>query len=341
MRSSADGSAGDRRRTGAAPREGAARTAEAPPRGGKGGRGRRGGAPDSALLVKHAFELAREAGVQKLLLQADELVDADALESARGREAILWLTTDRPGALERARGEDRVVEVPDVALTRVGRVKLGLFIALVNGYVRFDEGVLAVSGLHGSRRLDTLVAMSPRRDFPWFRHGELSEAARAVPIGVLERVIQVALRLGAEGREGKPIGTILVVGDPAEIGRYGRQLVLNPCKGHARRLRQIQNPEFLESLRELAVLDGAIVIDRRGVAESAGTYLDVRAPSTRVRAGLGARHHAAASITHAADCVALVVSESSGGVTLFYRGRAVLELEREGGGPTRSGATRG
>ncbi len=60
----------------------------------------------------------------------------------------------------------------------------------------------------------------------------------------------------------------------------------------------LSNQQLLESLRELASLDGAIIVDRRGVVESAGVYLD--APLTKavkVDSGLGARHTAAAAIS--------------------------------------------
>jgi DNA integrity scanning protein DisA with diadenylate cyclase activity len=47
-----------------------------------------------------------------------------------------------------------------------------------------------------------------------------------------------------------------------------------------------------------------------------------------LREGLGARHASAAAITAATPAVAVVVSESSGDVTVFHRGQAILELEK-------------
>ena len=79
----------------------------------------------------------------------------------------------------------------------------------------------------------------------------------------------------------------------AAPNRHLRQLMLNPLKGHAQTARSIHNPDLLETLRELAAMDGAFVVSRRGVVDSAGTYLDAPVGRGRLRPGLGARHAAA------------------------------------------------
>jgi len=44
--------------------------------------------------------------------------------------------------------------------------------------------------------------------------------------------------------------------------------------------------------------------------------------------GLGARHAAAAGITASTECLALVVSQTSGAVRLFKGGEILLELHQ-------------
>ena len=119
-----------------------------------------------------------------------------------------------------------------------------------------------------------------------------------------------------------------MLGKAPELAPYLRQLILNPCKGHAPKLRSIHTPDFAVSLREFRALDGAIIVSERGVVTSVGTYLDAPIKNLRLRPGLGARHAAAAAITKATDAIAFAISESSGTVTLFATGRTVLELER-------------
>jgi DNA integrity scanning protein DisA with diadenylate cyclase activity len=138
----------------------------------------------------------------------------------------------------------------------------------------------------------------------------------------------MTLRLSTEGREGRPIGTIFVVGDAKQLTPHLRQLVLNPLEGHPKSRRNIHDPHFLETIRELAAMDGAFVISRTGTVESAGTFLAPPTHEVKLRPGLGARHAAAANFTASTDAIAVVISESSGTITVFHEGNPILELEK-------------
>jgi diadenylate cyclase len=104
--------------------------------------------------------------------------------------------------------------------------------------------------------------------------------------------------------------------------------------------RNIHNPSFFETLREFAALDGAFVISEKGVVESAGTYLDAPLKRGVLRRSLGSRHAAAAAITAVTHAIAIAVSASSGTVTVFHEGRAILELEKTRTSPHRIQITR-
>jgi DNA integrity scanning protein DisA with diadenylate cyclase activity len=228
------------------------------------------------------------------------------------------------------RSMDLVVSIPKANLTRMSQINIGLYAAILRDAVELTEQVICLSGIAGSGRLDLLLVTRPNRDFPWLRQEDIDCTRNLVAPREFGRLLELALRFAAEGREGKPIGTVFVLGDIEQLQDHLRQLILNPCKGHARRLRSIHNPDAVESLREFCALDGAIIVDRSGIVESAGTYLDAPGKNLRLRKGLGARHTAAAAITRATDAVSLVISESSGTVTLFDNGKQVLELERPG-----------
>ena len=96
---------------------------------------------------------------------------------------------------------------------------------------------------------------------------------------------------------------LLDSGDPERLAPHLRQLVLNPCEGHRKKDRSIHESHFFETLRESAALDGAFVVNRRGVVESAGTYLAAPATKrTKLFSGLGAGHASAAAITAETEC---------------------------------------
>jgi hypothetical protein len=59
-------------------------------------------------------------------------------------------------------------------------------------------------------------------------------------------------------------------------------------RGTPKRDRNIQNASFLETLRELTAIDGAIIVNAKGIVESAGTYLDAPRRKAKMKPGLGA-----------------------------------------------------
>jgi diadenylate cyclase len=128
----------------------------------------------------------------------------------------------------------------------------------------------------------------------------------------LEEVIQLAVELAREGREGRKVGTLFVIGAVNDILGQSRPLLLDPLYGHPSELLRIDRPEFRETVKEFAQLDGAFLVEDDGTFVSAGRFIDVEvsAPENFLP-GLGTRHAAAASVSRATDAVAVVVSQSS------------------------------
>ncbi|MGB5267554.1 MAG: diadenylate cyclase [Polyangiales bacterium] len=287
-------------------------------------------ASESQILVASAFALARKLAIPRILVLADLITDRRTVEHARQDETVIWLTHggERESYPE-IRAGDACIAVPPTALGRLDQVKLGLTLAVLQRHVDVDTSVVCLTGVAGSKRLDMLAIINPSRAFPWFRGRELANADEKLLSREFVRLLEIAIRLSAEGREGKPVGAVFVLGDLKDIEPHTRQLIFNPCKGHAHSVRNIHNPEFFETLREFTALDGAFLIDERGVVVRAGAYLDAPASKKiRVRRGLGARHVAAAAITAHTDALSLVISESSGNIIVFARGAALLELEK-------------
>ena len=90
---------------------------------------------------------------------------------------------------------------------------------------------------------------------------------------VLERVLAVATELAVEGREGRPVGCLFVVGDTAKVEEFTKPLVLNPFFGYKEEDRNILNPFMDETVKEFSSIDGAFVIRGDGVVEAAGSLV--------------------------------------------------------------------
>jgi hypothetical protein len=211
--------------------------------------------------------------------------------------------------------------------SRFSRIKYAFLHGVLQDVIHTDSKVVCVLGPWGKSHLDTVtvhdLALSWSEDFPFEPRSLVAHKA----FNIIMAVVDIALDIGALGREGKPVGTTFVIGDAESVLKLSHQAVFNPFKGYPKSERIITRPEVVESIKELAKLDGAFVISDAGVVEAAGRHLDARSIVTKQLRGLGSRHRAAAGITRMTKAVSVVVSESTGRVTIFEKGHIISTLE--------------
>src|SRR6516225_8267910 len=114
---------------------------------------------------------------------------------------------------------------------------------------------------------------------------------------ILESLIELAVQIAREGREGRRVGTLFTLGDEQAVLVKSRSLILDPLTGHPESSRHLSNPNLRGTVKELAQLDGAFVVSRDGFVLSACRYLDARASEVEIPLGLGSRHIAAANMS--------------------------------------------
>jgi DNA integrity scanning protein DisA with diadenylate cyclase activity len=142
---------------------------------------------------------------------------------------------------------------------------------------------------------------------------------------VLDSLIELAVEIAREGREGKRVGTLFMLGDENAVLARSRSLILDPLLGHPESARHITNLNLRGTIKELAQLDGGFVVSHAGIVLSACRYLDAIAAEVEVPLGLGSRHIAAANMSAVTKAVGIVVSESSV-VRIFCHGQLVGEI---------------
>ena len=135
------------------------------------------------------------------------------------------------------------------------------------------------------------------------------------------------MEIGREGREGKPVGTLFVVGDARKVMASSHPTGFDPVRGYNRQERDLDDPRVREGIKEIAQLDGAIIVSAEGIVLGAARYIDASAENITLPKGLGARHWAAAAITRKTKAVAVAVSESNGTVRIFQDGEVTLRIE--------------
>jgi len=144
----------------------------------------------------------------------------------------------------------------------------------------------------------------------------------------------IASRIAAEGREGRPIGTIFVLGDALEVLAQTRQLVLNPLQGHPESGRKtFFLLELEETIKEFATIDGAFIVRGGRCRARGGVQLQAK-PSKLLDLPAGPRARAtrpAAAITGSTGSVAFAISQSTRTVTVFKSGRILTQIQHSEG----------
>lgn len=139
-------------------------------------------------------------------------------------------------------------------------------------------------------------------------------------------LLELAIEIAREGREGRRIGTLFTFGDADAVLEHSRPLILDPLMGHPEPARRMTDPNLRGTIKELAQLDGAFVVSSEGVFVAAARYLNGTGVSAlELPLGLGSRHLAAAGISMLTKAVGIVVSESSV-VRMFCHGSMVAEI---------------
>jgi diadenylate cyclase len=157
------------------------------------------------------------------------------------------------------------------------------------------------------------------------RLDRICDEQKSVVPDVLRSVIELAIEIAREGREGRKIGTLFVVGEEDSVLRLSHPLILDPLQGHELDSKRIEDPNLRGTVKGLAQLDGAFVISGEGHVLSAARYIDAHSEDIDLPLGLGSRHVAAASITRDTKAVAVLVSESSV-VRILVGGKLVAEI---------------
>ncbi|MDR0354001.1 MAG: diadenylate cyclase [Opitutaceae bacterium] len=223
---------------------------------------------------------------------------------------------------------ETIIQVRTFSKQRLAQLRSAILVAITRGVLNFTDRVCCLGGIAGSNQFDAVVVVDVGREFQTLltRHTDL--LPDDVKPEVLERVLGIAIELAVEGREGKPVGCLFVLGDTARVDTLTKPLVMNPFYGYKEEDRNILNPFMDETVKEFSSIDGAFVIRGDGVVMSAGSLIQASDNDHALPSGLGSRHAAAAAISVVAQCIAIAVSSSTGQVSLFRNGVMLPLMEK-------------
>jgi len=207
------------------------------------------------------------------------------------------------------------------------RLTQSILEAVADDLLASGSSVVALYSGFDADTIDSLSVINLDEHLNRLTGRDLRQLETRVPLDTLKTVVDLAVEIGREGREGKPVGTLLGVGDSRKVLASSRPAGFDPVRGYGRKERNLDDPRVREGIKEIAQMDGAIIVSGDGVVEAACRYLDCSAANVTLSKGLGARHWAAAAISRATNAVAVTVSQTNGTVRIFQNGEVVLRIE--------------
>lgn len=281
------------------------------------------------MILESALHVAQSCELQSLLLYMDGMKDIDDLQiiDFSGNLKIILVAQTKENFDWAMHYTENVVRIPAVQLTRIGQIKMAVMLSFSKRLLKPGERFVYLTGLEKGN-LDTMMVMEVGREYEIFQSVNQPPLTEHIRRAVFERVLNLSLELAAEGREGKPVGAIFVLGDAVAVVENSQQNIINPFQGYPEEQRNILDDKLTETVKEFSSIDGAFVIKGTGVIVSSGTYLLPKILSEDLPQGLGARHAAAAAITAATKSIAVTISESTGTVRIWRQGRFITEIEK-------------
>jgi DNA integrity scanning protein DisA with diadenylate cyclase activity len=291
-------------------------------------------AAQTYYLLKAARKLYEEMAADAVLLLTETDLDWDAVRDLFPNGIrLLVAAQDRELAAKLQTYSDlTVLDIDPGPTPKKERLSLALLEAVAGDQLQTGAHVVTLyNGIEMEEALpepiDTLSIIHLGEHLERLSAQDLRRLDTQVPLETLRAVVDLATEIGREGREGKPVGTMFVVGDTARVLKMSHSLNFNPFRGYGPKERDIRDKKVREQIKDIAQLEGAILIKRDGIAVAACMYIDAPAEGITLSKGLGTRHWAAAAITKVTSAIAVAVSQSSGTVRIFQDGKVALHIE--------------
>lgn len=282
----------------------------------------------SPAIIAAGAAVARDVSATAVFAYASAVDDLAALkDSLKPPTKLIVICRDQSDQDLAEKAGATALKVPSFDLTRMGQIKMATLIAFSQGMLKPQDVFVFLSGAAG-RFVDTVVTMRVGQEYELFQSVGQPKLTEHIRRPVFERVLRLALELAHEGREGKPVGAIFVVGDHAEVLRLSLEGRINPFRGYTEKERNILDETMGDTIKEVAKMDGAFIVKGNGVIVSACATLRPALAGEELPQGLGTRHAAAAAITANTKSIAITLSESTGDVRVWRRGALITEIEK-------------
>lgn len=280
-----------------------------------------------AMIYDMAVRLSDTVDADALLVVIDGPTDWQQLKDRAGQEKIV-IASDHAQNVAGASEAGLSTVVLDMAEVPVyEKLTQALLESVANDVLEPGASVIAIYSGFEAGRIDSISYIRLDEHLGRLTARDLRQIITHVPLDTVKAVVDLAVEIGREGREGKPVGTMFVVGDHRKVLAASHPSCFDPVKGYSRKERNLHDPRVREAIKEIAQMDGAFIVASDGTVEGSCRLVESSETSITLSKGLGSRHWSAAAISKRTKAISVVVSESSGTVRIFQNGEVILRVE--------------
>lgn len=278
-------------------------------------------------FVDSGIKLLKATEADGLLVLLERPTDWARLKKKTGNLVLVVATHEESvhEAAVQAEIHSILLELPEASVQN--QLTQAVLESVAAEFVRPGSTIVAIYSGFDTEDIDTITVLKLTERLGRLTARDLRKLETKVPLDTLKTVVDLAVAVGREGREGKAVGTMFVVGDHRKVLDESRSGGFDLVKGYSRKERNIFDSKVREGIKELSQLDGMFVISADGTIEGSARIIDTSPVEITMTKGLGSRHFAGAAISKNTKAIAVVVSQSNGTVRIFQNGEVVLRIE--------------
>lgn len=278
-------------------------------------------------FVEAGVKLVKATNADALLVLLEKGTDWTRLKKKTVNNVLVVATHDE--AIHLAAVEEDLqsihLETPEASVQN--QLTQAVLASVASEFIKPGSKIVSIYSGFDNEEIDTISVLKLTGRLGRLTARDLRKLETKVPLDTLKAVVDLAVEIGRDGREGKAVGTMFVVGDHRTVLEESRSGGFDLAKGYQRKERNLFDGKVREGIKEIAQLDGMFVISADGTVEGCARIIDTSPVEITMTKGLGSRHFAGAAISKNTKAIAVVVSQSSGTVRIFQNGEVVLRIE--------------
>ena len=276
-----------------------------------------------------AIKLYKATDAEAILVLTENKVDWARLLKKTNAITVVVATHAESVHESAIEGKANSVLLESVLHSKRDQLPQAVLASVAENLINSGSRIVALFSSHDteSDTIDTITSLSLNEKLGRLTSRDLLQLKTKVPLETLKAVVDLAVAIGRDGRGGKPVGTMFVVGDHRKVLEQSRPGGFDFVKGYSRKERSLHDSRTREGLKEIAQLDGMFIVSADGTIEATARIVDTTPVEITMTKGLGSRHFAGAAISKNTKAIAVVVSQSNGTVRIFQDGEVVLRIE--------------